>query len=784
MLVSFKYYGLFYFVFVLLICIAMLEQQWLWYLLTALCAGRICWIDRKFRWALCLVSVLFYWRISALQTELTARQALPLHESASLMIQIDPHDVTEAPEMIRGEGTLHITNRTVPIQWYSRETGVIESFQQKAIIGVEQWSIIGSIHEVSPALNFNVFDYQNFLSKKGIYHSIEIHQLMQRKSPPHIFSRWTSFVYQLKIPLIRHDYLWVHLHNRLLYRLEDAAINDFMDLMSLWGVVHLFSISGIQVHWLRKKGVHLFAWSGMRLDRARGLMEILLFCYGWVIGWPIGILRALGTHYLRSFAKLFHWPLSRLDEIACVGMILLFLNPLQLYSLGFQLSFGLTIMIHLFMHQYPDFRSLSPLKQQGLLTSLSMLIVWPVMMHLSHHWYPLQWVMSLVISYFFSDYLLGMMIGTSILLFVGLGEVKAFWVFLSDGLTLFYEWAMYLNPMQLFEHITGHLSVFSLAILLLCPLIYLYRLKKSPLQTLVIIVGIYGLVLYIMPHFSSDAVITILYVGQGDALLIQWPHRQETWLIDTGGRMNWGEGTAEINHDEASRHLIPALKALGVNQLTGVIITHPDMDHMGNLVGLVEAIPVRHIYLTEYTAQSELFKSYLPLLKTIDPRIEYHLVLTEQPQIIVKGIIEVIAQDPSRIYSGDDVSNRTSIISALRFYGRTLLTLGDITTSEEEKYLPYFQKIQPDMIKLAHHGSHTGTSQHLLKGIQAQWAFISAGQDNRYGHPHPEVLQRLIKADYCYLSTSEVGAIQIRIQANGQYTVRVRQHLSAVQGAN
>lgn len=772
---SLKYFWLFYFVFVILLCLACFEQHWLWYLLTALCTGRILWMGPKFQGALCIVCVLFFWRVTSFQTELTHRQQFPLSPSDSMVIQVDPHDLTLSQDMIRGEGILFTEKQSFPIQWYSREKAIIDQFHHKPLHHVEKWHINGAIQEITPALNFNVFDYQVFQEKKGIYHSIELHEITKRQMPQDLLSRWTSLMYQLKLPLMRHDAVWVHLHNRLLFRLDDEATSELMDLMSVWGVVHLFSISGMQVHWLRKKGVHLLAWAGMRLDRASWLVEGALFFYGWIIGWPIGILRALATYYLRMIVGKWHWPLSRLDQIACVGMVLLWIDPLQLYSLGFQLSFGLTLMMHLFMYRYPDFHSLTLLKQQGLLTSLSMLIVWPVMMRLTHQWYPLQWVMSLIVSYFFSDYLLGMMVITSVLLYTGLGDILPLWDYLSEGLSFFYEWAIYLNPIKWFELTTGHLPTVSFLILLTCPVIYLYQLKQSPRHTMAIITVIYCMVLFVMPHLSSDAVLTILYVGQGDAMLVQMPHRRETWLIDTGGRMNWGEDEGKMHHDEASRYLIPALKALGVKQLTGVLITHPDIDHMGNLVGLAEVIPIRHMYLTEYTAQSELFKTYLSTLQKVAPKIHYHLVKTEQRQTLIKGVLEVVAEDPDAIYSGDDISNRTSIISTLRFHGRTILSLGDITATEEEKYVSYFQMLEPEMIKLAHHGSHTGTSETLLKELQAKWAFISAGQNNRYGHPHPEVLQRLNDANVAYLSTSEMGAIQITIQSNGDYTIQTRQ---------
>ncbi len=770
-----KYYGLLFFVFILLLCISFLEKQWGWYVLTVLCSVRIFWNGSAFRWGLVILSVFFCGRLIILESELTARQQLPMQESVRVRIQVDPHDVTLTEGMVRGEGKLKTADRDIPIQWFSREEQMIEQFQRHNIEQVEDWRVTGAIQHVSPALNFHVFDYSNFLEKKGIYHSIEIQALEQRTVSQELHSKWRTFAYQIKEPLMDHNNLWIHLHNRLLFRLDDAAVDELMDLMRIWGVIHLFSISGIQVHWLRKKGVLFFAWIGLRLDRARWFVEILLFLYGCLIGWPIGVLRALGTHYMRLATAFFNWPLSRMDQIAYVGILILLVNPLQLYSLGFQLSFGLTLIIHFFTHHYPNFHHLSSWKQQGMLTALSMLIVWPVTMQLTHQWYPLQMVSSLVMGYFFSDYLLGMMIATSLMLFSGLDIFVPIFKFLSDMLILLHEWAIYLNPIQFVEWNTGYLAPLSFIILLLCPIIYLYQLPKKPLQTIVLLTVMYSVVLFVMPHLSRDAVITILYVGQGDAMLIEWPHRREVWLIDTGGKMNWGENEVAIDNEEASRHLIPALKALGVNRLTGVIITHPDIDHMGNLIGLVEVIPIKHIYLTEYTAHSDIFKQFLPLLKKLAPKIQYQLVSTERRQSIVKGALEVIAQDPQSLYTEDDQSNRTSIISTLHFYGRTLLSLGDITSAEEHKYLSYFQTLEPTMIKLAHHGSHTGTSTKLLTGLQAQWAFISAGQKNRYGHPHPEVIERLEENHYRYLSTSDVGAIQIRIQANGRYSIKVRQ---------
>lgn len=240
-------------------------------------------------------------------------------------------------------------------------------------------------------------------------------------------------------------------------------------------------------------------------------------------------------------------------------------------------------------------------------------------------------------------------------------------------------------------------------------------------------------------------------------------------MIDTGGKRLWEpvEGS-NIDHSFAKWNLIPALKALGVNQLDGVIITHPDIDHIGNLQALSQAIKIQELWVSDYTLKSDIWEE-------ISAKVKVNTVVSlDMGECYKHPTIPLTLYSPalSDIKYSQSESNDSSLITQIDIEGLAVLSLGDVTKRIETKILATYPEIRADILKVAHHGSDTSTSEELLTHTQPFLAFISAGVNNQYGHPHAEVLDLLNQHSVPYLSTEMVGAVQLTYHPLKGYRIR------------
>lgn len=246
--------------------------------------------------------------------------------------------------------------------------------------------------------------------------------------------------------------------------------------------------------------------------------------------------------------------------------------------------------------------------------------------------------------------------------------------------------------------------------------------------------------------------LTVFDVGQGDAMLLQLPDRS-SMLVDAGG-IPFGGGSFDIG----ARVLAPALWARGVRSLATALLTHGDPDHIGGASSIVsdfepaevwEGIPVpRHLGMGELLA----------LARRVGARVEQRQAGDEW-QI---GGARVRVLHPSLPdWERRRVRNDDSVVIEVRYGDVALLLAGDVSAEIERSVLPLLTPAPHRILKVAHHGSRTSTSRELLEHWRPQIAIISCGRGNTFGHPTPEVIQRL----------DDVGATIYRTDLHGQVTI-------------
>ncbi len=244
------------------------------------------------------------------------------------------------------------------------------------------------------------------------------------------------------------------------------------------------------------------------------------------------------------------------------------------------------------------------------------------------------------------------------------------------------------------------------------------------------------------PAPNGNAEIVFLDVGQGDSTLIRLPHRTEI-LVDAGG-------SPFSDFDTGENIVVPALRALGVDELELVIASHADTDHIEGLASVLRAMPVGRLVIGYPSADSGVFSA---LLEAAEAR---GVPVTEvrRGEVLRVGDVRLDILNPPQ--EPFEASNDNSVAFVLNALGTRALFLGDLPSEIEDTLaVP-----DVDVMMVAHHGSRFSTSDALLTAAKPETAVLSYGRNN-YGHPNPDVLARLGAHGAEVFETSEAGAVRL-----------------------
>ncbi len=236
---------------------------------------------------------------------------------------------------------------------------------------------------------------------------------------------------------------------------------------------------------------------------------------------------------------------------------------------------------------------------------------------------------------------------------------------------------------------------------------------------------------------TGTLTVTWLDVGQGDAAVIQCGG--QTMLID-GGK------------PEKSSYIYAWLQQHGLSYLDVIVATHVDADHIGGLSGALNYASVGTAYCPETTGTTETFQSFVKYLAQRGKQI----TVPTAGETFALGGAQVQILGP--LHSAED-SNDNSIVLKLSFGATSFLFTGDAERAEEQDLLNAGVNLQSTVLKVGHHGSDTSTSYPFLRAVAPQYAVISVGTGNSYGHPTEAVLSRLRDAGVTTFRTDMQGEI-------------------------
>lgn len=245
-------------------------------------------------------------------------------------------------------------------------------------------------------------------------------------------------------------------------------------------------------------------------------------------------------------------------------------------------------------------------------------------------------------------------------------------------------------------------------------------------------------------------------VGQGDAFAVRTPGGH--WiLIDTG--------PAGSGYDAGRARVVPFLLRNGARRIDALILTHPDADHIGGANAVLESFNVGLVVDPGVAMGRPLYREVMRRaqdgrLRWVAARPDLDLSI-DGVGIRVLGVQDEL--DESR------TANQLSVAFRLDYGRFSALFLGDAPAEVEEMLVVrHGSALDVDLLKVAHHGSKTSTSEALLETARPRLALISAGRRNRFGHPAPIVLERLERYDVEVLRTDLAGTITLRTGPEGE----------------
>ncbi|MDE0072640.1 MAG: DNA internalization-related competence protein ComEC/Rec2 [Gammaproteobacteria bacterium] len=256
--------------------------------------------------------------------------------------------------------------------------------------------------------------------------------------------------------------------------------------------------------------------------------------------------------------------------------------------------------------------------------------------------------------------------------------------------------------------------------------------------------------------------LVFLDVGQGDAVAIRTPGSR--WiLIDTGPRSR--------TFDSGERIVVPYLRRRGAARLEALVLTHPDLDHIGGANAVLSELDVLRVLDPGAPAARP---AYVAALERAQARGATWFAARAGDRVSADGVtLEVLHPGGAADSAASDEANDQSVVLLLRYGDFSALLPGDAPAAVEEALLAAGHIPPLDLLKAGHHGSRTSTSWKLLEFTQPELGVVSAGARNRYGHPHAAILDRLERAGVDLARTDMQGIVRVRAFPTGDFTLSV-----------
>ena len=682
-------------------------------------------------------------------------------DTISGQLVLNPNQLKVNGDLVTGTATLEVGTKREKVFFYY----VLESeSEQQAFLQLSEVvriSVEGTIEEIEHARNKGNFDAKNYYLSLGVLHALKVVRLNGgMKSVPGFWSYVENLRFQL-LQVVRNqkDSRMKQYTGALLLADRTGFSEEEWEQYKQLGLLHLLAISGLHIS-LMVACIERLSWrSGITREKTRGLLMLFVVLYGFVIGWNMSGTRAIGMVVFSALSKLFikKRGSTQMDCLLWMAIASILVWPGILLNVAFQLSYGLTAII-IFLSKWQ--RAVFPRIRANVWVPIGMsLIALPLLCQYFFYWNALSILLTALFSLLFEMLLFPLL--TVYLFAVLFGFVPLIGLLTSVGEVVLSVVSKVLTFCQQLSFTKFTLGIWDkwevglfLTILIVIGILFERRkmtMKKGVLGGLAIL----ALLMEVPYHWGTELV--MVDVGQGDSILLLAPGWNQATLIDTGGLSDFKQKEAwrhRKKKDQGMTTVVPALQAEGLAELSQVMLSHGDEDHVGNLKTIAKHLTIRQLIIGKGMEKIPLMQE----MKKRYPKIQWRLVLAGDEWKWNETTWKVLW--PKGLSQAE---NEDSILALVTVMKQTILLTGDASEKVEEAVVRANPNLQFSILKAGHHGSRTSSGEELLTLVQPRLAFISCGKHNHYGHPNPETLARLKGTGAIIFRTDQDGQIRLRL---------------------
>ena len=612
--------------------------------------------------------------------------------------------------------------------------------------------IQGEYSSPQTARNYKGFDYSKYLKTLKIYGIIKIEEANLLKENDLNFVLIS--INNLKQKMIDHanknmPQKTANLLLGLLIGQKDNIQEDIIKSFRTANLSHILAVSGAHTSYIILGLTYIITKSKAPRRIGYIITIIILLVFIIITGASYSVIRACIMSIITISAKLFYKKENFFISICVSLFIILIQNPFAINDIGLKLSFLGTIGIIVFNKNITEFFIRIKIKENIAkvlsLTLSAQLMIMPITI-LNFNTFSL--------TFFISNILASPLLGIIIIL----GFIAIFVSFVLNPISkiLFFVLNLFLELLIFISEIVTKIPGSSILVktpnlvfvityyILILFINYFFIIKKNPIRRfqkkiikICTIKNIKRIIKIIARIFLIISFLTMLVrvinptlkiyfidVGQGDCTLIITP-KDKKILIDGG------EGKNEI--------LLPYLLDRGINKIDYIIISHFDSDHCNGLIEVMEKIKVGKVIVSKQPEESEEYRNISEIIK--QKNIEAYVVKA-QDRITIEKDLYINILNPAGKLEFKDLNNN-AIVAKLIYKNFSMLFTGDIEKAEENIAQKYKNNLKSTILKVAHHGSKTSTNEEFLKYVEPQIALIGVGENNKFGHPNQQTIEKL-----------------------------------------
>lgn len=622
--------------------------------------------------------------------------------------------------------------------------------------------IEGEFKQPEEARNYKGYNYKQYLKTKKIIGTVELEKVKILKSSN------GSFIHNIQ-KYIRdtiNGTLTDEEGNLLLAILlgdKDKLSEDIQESFKTSNLSHMLAVSGAHVSYIILGLTYVLQNSIIGKKNGKIVCIIFLLAFMAITNFTPSVTRACIMAILTLLSSIIYRKSDVYTNISVAALITLIFNPYSLLDLGFQLSYGGTIGIIIFIKRIQEKKSNSKvinyIKQMALVSIYANIIIIPIMMY---HFNTVSF--TFIISNIMASPILGIIVITGFLFIIASITVKPLTrliaIFIKPILSILIKISQICSKLPFSNILVVTPYMFNVisyyAIILYC----IKSKKNNKCKIIICLLIVLILINFIIYIFPQKLRIFFIDVGQGDSTLIITPDKK-TVLIDGGGSDSF---------DVGKKVLLPYLLDRRILKIDYVLISHFDTDHCGGILTIMEKVKVKNIIISEQAEHSENYERFKKLM--IHKKIRL-IEVKKGDKIKIGRYSEFKILFPTSRLLSENPLNNNSIVAQFNYNNFKMLFTGDIEKLAEQQILKAEKaEIRADILKVAHHGSKTSSIPEFIKAVKPKIALIGVGKNNTFGHPNQQTIKNLENIKCRIYRTDLQGEIIIKIDQKGRMNVK------------